>query len=171
MAAGKGVKSGRQFGPGFVYIVLGSGGRRKIGLSVNPTQRARDIGGDVEHVIRTTNMRWLEQYLHDAFYNQQYGRGEWYDLSDDDVAVLRGVAFADCEADLPHSVQALHAQPRPRWTIVKIDAAILPLARAAAALSGNITTQEYISNALNEEASKALGRPPLNRRSQKLRGE
>ena len=58
-------------------------------------------------------------------------------------------------------------QPENRtceYASVKIDDQILPLARAAAALSGDISTQEFISDAVNEVASRILGRQPINRR-------
>lgn len=48
----------------------------------------------------------------------------------------------------------------------KIDDHVLPLARAAAALTG-LDTQDFISNAVNEAASKVLGRAPIKRRAPK----
>lgn len=50
------------------------------------------------------------------------------------------------------------------YTGTKIDDAVLPLARAAAALSGDITVQEFISEAVNQVASKVLNRKPIKRR-------
>lgn len=50
------------------------------------------------------------------------------------------------------------------YTSTRIDDDILPLARAAAALSGDITTQEFISDAVNEVASRILNRPPIKRK-------
>jgi uncharacterized protein (DUF1778 family) len=47
---------------------------------------------------------------------------------------------------------------------VKIDDAVLPLARAAAALSGNVATQEFISDAVNRAAAEVLNRDPIKRR-------
>lgn len=45
----------------------------------------------------------------------------------------------------------------------KVDDEVYPLARAAAALRGQ-TTQEFISDVVNEAASKLLKREPVKRR-------
>jgi len=50
------------------------------------------------------------------------------------------------------------------YTGTKIDDAVLPLAKAAAALSGDVTVQEFISNVVNEAAAKVLARKPIKRR-------
>ena len=50
----------------------------------------------------------------------------------------------------------------------KIDKEVYPLARAAAALEG-LTAQEFISNAVNLAAAKALNREPIKRRPPKPR--
>lgn len=56
--------------------------------------------------------------------------------------------------------------PYCTYQTTKIDDRVMPLAIAAAALgeSGPITTQEFISNAVNEVASRLLGRKPIVRR-------
>jgi uncharacterized protein (DUF1778 family) len=46
----------------------------------------------------------------------------------------------------------------------RIDDEVLPLARAAAALSGDVTVQEFISDAVNQVASRILARKPIARR-------
>jgi len=46
----------------------------------------------------------------------------------------------------------------------RIDSELLPLARAAAALSDDVSTQEFISDAVNEVAARVLGREPIKRR-------
>lgn len=167
MAPGEVMSARSWFGPGFVYIAVSGGGSRKIGLSVDPVRRANNIGGcDVEHTIRTTNMRWLEKYLHDAFYACRCGTGEWFNLTEEDMKLLRGIEFANCENDLPHEIQSLYAQPRPSYAQAKLDSDVHPLARAAAALEG-ISTQEFISNAVNEAASKVLNHSPIKRRPPK----
>jgi hypothetical protein len=48
------------------------------------------------------------------------------------------------------------------YVSVKMDEAVHPIARAAAALAG-ISTQELISNAVNEVASRLLKRDPVKR--------
>lgn len=49
---------------------------------------------------------------------------------------------------------------------VKLDNEVHPFARAAAAILG-ISTQEFISNAVNEAAAKVLNRTPVKRRPPK----
>ncbi len=46
----------------------------------------------------------------------------------------------------------------------RIDDEVLPLARAAAALSGDMTVQEFISTAVSLAAAKVLKRKPITRR-------
>lgn len=60
------------------------------------------------------------------------------------------------------------SKPTDHCTYVgtKIDDQVLPLARAAAALSGK-DAQDFISDVLNEAASKILNRPPIKRRPPK----
>jgi hypothetical protein len=55
------------------------------------------------------------------------------------------------------------------YASIKVDDEILPLCRAAAAFNGNVATQEFISDILNEHVSKALGRTPIKRRKPKPR--
>jgi len=52
----------------------------------------------------------------------------------------------------------------------KIDDEVYPLARAAAALSGNVTVQEFISDAINAAAAKVLNRDPIKRRPPEPKG-
>jgi len=56
-------------------------------------------------------------------------------------------------------------KPSPWCTYAssKVDDEVYPLARAAAALLGQ-TTQEFISDVVNEAASKLLKREPIKRR-------
>ncbi len=55
------------------------------------------------------------------------------------------------------------------YASVKLDDKVLPIVRAAAALSGDMSIQEYMSDVLNEHASEILGREPLKRRPPKPR--
>ncbi len=43
------------------------------------------------------------------------------------------------------------------YTGTRIDKVVMPRARAAAALSGDVSTQEFISNVVNEAAARVLG--------------
>lgn len=51
------------------------------------------------------------------------------------------------------------------YASVKLDDAVLPLVRAAAALSGDVTVQEFLSDAAAFAASRVLGREPIKRRA------
>ena len=53
---------------------------------------------------------------------------------------------------------------RCTYITIRIDDQILPLAKAAAALSGNVTVQDFISDAVNEVASRVIRRQPIARR-------
>lgn len=50
------------------------------------------------------------------------------------------------------------------YASIRIDDQVLPLARAAAALTGDVTVQEFISDAVNVAASRVLKRNPIKRR-------
>lgn len=50
------------------------------------------------------------------------------------------------------------------YASVKVDDEVLPLIRAAAALSGDRSTQEFISDVCNEAASRILRREAIKRR-------
>lgn len=49
------------------------------------------------------------------------------------------------------------------YTTTKVDDEVLPLVKAAAALTG-LKVQEFVSNVLNDAASKAIGRKPIKRK-------
>lgn len=50
------------------------------------------------------------------------------------------------------------------YATIRIDDQVLPLARAAAALSNDMTVQDFVSDAVNEAASRILNRPAIRRR-------
>lgn len=78
---------------GAVYL-LRSGSLFKIGFSRKPESRTRTIrsvlplDGEVLHVIATDDPRGLETYWHGRFAAKRV-RGEWFELSADDVAAFR----------------------------------------------------------------------------------
>ena len=64
-------------------------------------------------------------------------------------------------------VPRMSKKPEPAfctYASVKLDDEVLPLVRAAAALSGDVTVQEFLSDVANEAASRVLKREPLKRR-------
>ena len=95
--------------PGFVYVMLGwwpdladhkQDRLYKIGFSVNPLRRLEEIakaeGAIVELVltIPTADMRALESRLHGE-HKHCRERGEWFRLSDAEVANLRRLAESE----------------------------------------------------------------------------
>jgi hypothetical protein len=50
------------------------------------------------------------------------------------------------------------------YASVKLDDEVLPFVRAAAALSGDVTTQEWLSDVALTAAAKLLNRKPIKRR-------
>ena len=90
---------------GFVYFIGELEGCHKIGMSKDPAVRVLQFTVlpselRVVHQIATTEMSWLEGYLH-AAYAEKRVRGEWFRLTPEDVALLSSVASADREEDLP----------------------------------------------------------------------
>jgi hypothetical protein len=83
---------------GYVYLIEGDEGCFKIGKSRNPDARVLQLGtgfsGDLGlvHQIQTDDMRWLESLLHRKFAGQRV-RGEWFSLSENDLARLQRVAI------------------------------------------------------------------------------
>lgn len=80
---------------GFVYLMR-SGDLYKIGRSKNPNARLAALQNAAPntiylvHSIRTDDMHGFEAYLHDLFSAEQT-TGEWFDLSSDQVAWLKGI--------------------------------------------------------------------------------
>src|SRR5688572_18714460 len=79
--------------PGYVYIIR-LGRHCKIGITKNMRRRMISIQGsnpehlEIVHTIPTNNMRRAERQIHEQFASRRI-RGEWFDLSDDDIAVAR----------------------------------------------------------------------------------
>lgn len=76
---------------GFVYVIA-AGGLHKIGFSADPLRRlaqvAREPSARVVHHIETAAPRRVERRLHDLF-DHLRERGEWFRLSEEDVATVR----------------------------------------------------------------------------------
>lgn len=167
-----------RYGPGFVYLFERKG-LHKIGLSVDPHDRVTDMGvyrgrAVVVATIRTAAMMWLERYLHRAYRGKRV-RGEWFDLTPHDVALISGIASADAESDLPQEVRDLHAANLEdlTHTQVKVDDQLTDRIRSAAAKLSlksteaggeRVTVQEYVSDLLNRDTARILGLKPITRR-------
>jgi hypothetical protein len=80
---------------GFVYLFQ-AGNIYKIGLSINPQQRAKTIRAPneqsivIEHQISTEDMYALENALHRRFSNKRL-EGEWFELDPADVEYIKGL--------------------------------------------------------------------------------
>jgi len=98
---------------------------------VNPFTRLRQIapakdGLSLVSYIATGNMPWLENYLHEAFSHLRV-RGEWFDLSETDVAAFVGILSADHVDELPSSIVAqrcLNENAGFRWGKMDSRAAV-----------------------------------------------
>lgn len=85
---------------GYVYLAYADTGHYKIGLSVDPRSRIKhfDTKMPVEvklvHVIETDDMQRLEGELHRRYEGQRV-TGEWFELSQDDVAFIQSIKSRD----------------------------------------------------------------------------
>lgn len=85
--------------PGYVYVLRSPTGAYKIGYATNPADRLRTftvkLPFEVEYelLIKTDNMRGLEAELHE-YYSEKHINGEWFALTDDDLAELRQLSGA-----------------------------------------------------------------------------
>lgn len=81
---------------GFVYICNSDIGLFKIGCSVNPDRRIKDLGlgSSIKHIlihtINTNNMFELEKQLHNKYENKKE-HSEWFRLDDEDLNYLKGL--------------------------------------------------------------------------------
>ena len=81
---------------GFVYLLKSNTGHWKIGRATDPNNRLKTFGiqlpfeVEFEHLIPTDNMAEAEQMLHDHFASKRL-RGEWFDLSPEDVAYIKAI--------------------------------------------------------------------------------
>src|SRR5688572_19924917 len=80
---------------GSVYV-LKCGSRYKIGISVNPQQRLKQIQClwpepiTLIHQIRSPSYKPIERQLHHRFADKRR-RGEWFELSDEDLSYIRSL--------------------------------------------------------------------------------
>jgi hypothetical protein len=106
--------------PGHVYLIGVLDGCHKIGKTNNIHRRVPEVGAklpvelQVVHAIPVSDMAWLESYLHLAFRHRRV-RGEWFRLSDDEIAIIQSIPAADLVSDLPPAVIALHEQ---NWLVL-----------------------------------------------------
>lgn len=83
--------------PGYVYLLSSSDGSFKIGRTKNPDRRINDFRSHrlvVEYIclIETQNMIRLEADLHIKFKDKRI-QGEWFDLDENDIEYIKGLAL------------------------------------------------------------------------------
>jgi hypothetical protein len=80
--------------PGFVYLIKSPSGHYKIGKTSNIHNRLRTFNVKLPfeptlvHTIKSSDMHAQEQVLHQRFASQRVN-GEWFNLSDEDVAYIK----------------------------------------------------------------------------------
>lgn len=102
--------------PGYVYVLGVLEGCHKIGASKEPTARVlRMLRLPVEQKLKVQIMcwdaRWLEAALHRYFASKRTG-GEWFRLTEEDLAFLNAIGNIASPADVPEPIRA--AVPRKR---------------------------------------------------------
>lgn len=81
---------------GFVYLLAG-GGLHKIGKTLSPEKRVRQIAAGLPFAIETlcileaADRHQLERALHVKYAHKRVN-GEWFDLDPEDVSFIRAVA-------------------------------------------------------------------------------
>lgn len=88
----------------FVYLMRSSTGHYKIGFSKDPNKRASEltktptilpIEVEVIHQFRCEDVRLAESLLHRLLHYRRH-KGEWFDLTDNQVRFLQDVKHFDC---------------------------------------------------------------------------
>ena len=98
--------------PGEVYLVGVLEGCYKIGRSGNSDKRLLSYSPKlpvtltIHHRITTDDAVWLENLLHAAFIHRRSG-GEWFRLTADDIAHLKGIVAIHRDTRLPQWVDDL----------------------------------------------------------------
>jgi len=90
----------------YAYLMRSNTGHYKIGLSNDPTRRAREmtktptilpIEVDVVHTFRCEDARLVEQALH-RLYSLDRQKGEWFNLTEKQVRQIANIKHFDCTA-------------------------------------------------------------------------
>lgn len=89
----------------YLYIVKNELGRVKIGQATNVEQRvsamAMSSGVELELIKKIENSAKYEKVLHKHFSNVKYV-GEWYNLSEDDIAWLKNLNAISIEIEMDY---------------------------------------------------------------------
>ena len=133
---------------GYVYI-LQDADLYKIGTSIQPGFRSKCLGfspEDIVHVIESDDGYWLEKKLH-ARYAAKRVHGEWFRLSQEDIAELCAIERMDCPPE-----KIAHTYHSEQRIDVKVNAALKAAIIAECGRRG-MTMNDWIT----EAACAALG--------------
>jgi hypothetical protein len=108
----------------------------------------------IRHRIRSGRQKWLEGYLHKAFADVRV-RGEWFRLSDDDLAALESVGSADGPKDLPVDLIARYEANRTDPLYLELPTEVVDRLRAFAATRG-----ESVRHVLEAAVRRHMAYPP-----------
>lgn len=97
--------------PGYVYL-MEAGGRHKIGRTNNVSARLKYLNGGrfhtsipfeivLIHSIKVFDQRTVERWLHARFAGKRK-RGEWFDLTPEDVEWVCSLMDSDFTGGIPH---------------------------------------------------------------------
>lgn len=81
---------------GYVYLLKAETGHWKIGRTKDPNDRLRTFNVklpfkvEYEHLIKCRHANEVESALHEHYMLKRIN-GEWFDLSDDDIALIKGM--------------------------------------------------------------------------------
>lgn len=102
----------------FVYLIR-HGDSHKIGVSGNPSRRKQLVApssagpSEVVHQFPSEDAFRIENALHHYFAGKCLG-GEWFSLSEDDVALIRSIPSADSVHELPDRIRTALPNYRDR---------------------------------------------------------
>ena len=134
---------------GYVYLIAAPEGLFKIGRSVNPARRLREVlcgssGDQLLTAIPSAEPGWLERYLHRAFSHRRVRR-EWFRLSEDEVGLILAIPAAARPEDIPPAVRSLHdAAPDGRTETVRLAVEIVRKINVIAAVKGK-SVPDYLA--------------------------
>lgn len=86
---------------GYIYVLKDSSNRRKLGLGIDVDRRRKQLQtGNAEQItieyrLHVNNMQQAETGLHAIFAAQRLRIGEWFELDEPDLVVLKKIFGAE----------------------------------------------------------------------------
>ena len=108
--------------PGYVYLVThaNAGGNHKIGLTRNPPERIKQLGGEdctVLAMVMCIDPEKVEALLHKRFASKRMPQSEWFKLNRDEIQEVCDVLLiAHEEANQYVVLPSLPPEPTPEPT-------------------------------------------------------